>query len=346
MLDARRRNRLGSAGSGHLMTGIGPRLRLFGLLAVLVPLFLGLQHLVQESVPQIEVRFIAPDAQTAGSAPASSDRVVERVVYVPVEKTETAPMTAPSAVSSSAAVAQTTGRSADSPRQTSGLDSVGGPVMQAAQKEPPADAAIVELAHADTPAEEPPAHIGVVAEVTPVEAPIVAAAPSTRAVAAAPRIVTAPVVAAPPDPVDADEAIAEAEQEMPAEAIAEDEPEMVAEEEAATPVEQVAEIQVIETMVDGSQPSTRVVSYRIPVEPAPESAPAEAVEDESASPPAADEAVVEGDEAMQPGDAADDLADDAEAVDEDPASDEPAESAEDALSTVSAPTVWVANQGQ
>jgi hypothetical protein len=99
-------------------------------------------------------------------------------------------------------------------------------------------------------------------------------------------------------------------------------------------------------MVDGSQPSTRVVSYRIPVEPAPESAPAEAVEDESASPPAADEAVVEGDEAMQPGDAADDLADDAEAVDEDPASDEPAESAEDALSTVSAPTVWVANQGQ
>src|SRR5262245_49759351 len=144
MLDARRWNRVSSAGSNLRLGDFGPRLRLFVLLGVLAPLFVGLQYIVQESVPQIEVRFISPDAQVA------SERVVERVVYVPVEKTETAPMNATAAGLPQTAVSQATGRSADLPRQ-SGLDSANAVgVTQIAAKEAPAEPPIEVLAHVDT----------------------------------------------------------------------------------------------------------------------------------------------------------------------------------------------------
>src|SRR6266540_3862575 len=157
MLDARQRNRASSAGSPRMLTGPGRRIRLFALLAVLIPLFVGLQYLVQESVPQIEVRFIAPDAQATGSGQVSGERVVERVVYVPVEKTETAPMSVPAP-----GLPQAAGRSAEVPR-VSGLDSASAvPPMQAAPEQSPIERAPLDLASSIDPAQEPMAHIGVV----------------------------------------------------------------------------------------------------------------------------------------------------------------------------------------
>ena len=61
-------------------------LRLFGLLALLVPLFLGLQYVVREGVPRVEVRLVSQDVQTTVPVEVPVERVVERVVYVPVER--------------------------------------------------------------------------------------------------------------------------------------------------------------------------------------------------------------------------------------------------------------------
>ena len=105
MLNVRRQNRETSAGPGRVLANVGPRLRLFGLLALMVPLFLGLQYFVQDSVPQIEVRFITPDSP---SAQAPTERVVERVVYVPVDRNETAAMSEPVSPAPQVATSQAT----------------------------------------------------------------------------------------------------------------------------------------------------------------------------------------------------------------------------------------------
>lgn len=60
------------------------RLRLFGLLALLLPLFAGLEHLVQDGVPRVEIRFVSEDVPVVVPVERIVERVVERVVYVPV----------------------------------------------------------------------------------------------------------------------------------------------------------------------------------------------------------------------------------------------------------------------
>jgi hypothetical protein len=361
------------------LTGLWPQARLFGLLALLVPLFMGLQYLVQESVPQIEVRFIAPDAQSAAQPPA--ERVVERVVYVPIEKAEPAPLRQPGT-----SLSQMAGRNAEQVKVT-GMDSavaVAPPVqagpLQAGVEQPPAASIAEEVAE---PAEELQLHMGVVAMVTPVAAPVVAAAPPGRAVAPA-RIVTAPVVAE-PAPAEEDEAVEAVAEEALPEGPAEAEP-VVA--EATAPVEQVAEIQVVETIIGSAEPRTRVVSYKVPVHEPAEAAPSEpeqaaapeaaeepagvdepaATEDESAAVEdepvgAADEPEAADDEAVAANDAAEAPAWDAdedvmkaedpadfEAEDVEPAADEVAEAetfdpGEAAVSNVSV-TVLATEQGQ
>ncbi len=62
------------------------RLRLFGLLALLVPLFAGLQFLVREAVPRIEIRFVSQDVPVNVPVVVPVERVVERIVYVEVER--------------------------------------------------------------------------------------------------------------------------------------------------------------------------------------------------------------------------------------------------------------------
>jgi hypothetical protein len=64
--------------------GLAARVRLFGLLAVLVPLFVGLQQLARDGVPRIEIRFVTQDVPVPLEVPV--ERVVERVVYEPVER--------------------------------------------------------------------------------------------------------------------------------------------------------------------------------------------------------------------------------------------------------------------
>lgn len=60
--------------------GLVARLRLFGLLVVLVVLFFGLQYLVGEGTPRVQVRVVPQDVPVF----VPVERVVERPVYVPV----------------------------------------------------------------------------------------------------------------------------------------------------------------------------------------------------------------------------------------------------------------------
>jgi hypothetical protein len=76
------------AALGQLATdhpSLALRLRLFGLLLLLVPLFAGLQRLVTDAVPQVEVQFVSDDRPT----PVPVERTVERIIYVPVPAEET-----------------------------------------------------------------------------------------------------------------------------------------------------------------------------------------------------------------------------------------------------------------
>lgn len=60
--------------------------RLFGLLALLVPLFAGLEYLVREAVPRVEIRLVSQDVPAAVPVlvpvEVPVERVVERIVYV------------------------------------------------------------------------------------------------------------------------------------------------------------------------------------------------------------------------------------------------------------------------
>ena len=64
-----------------------------GCSRLLVPLFAGLQYIVREGVPRVEVRLIAQDVQTTVPVEVPVERVVERVVYVPVDRQTTVPTT-------------------------------------------------------------------------------------------------------------------------------------------------------------------------------------------------------------------------------------------------------------
>lgn len=62
------------------------RVRLFALLILLMPLFAGLQHLVQEGVPRVEIRFVSQDVPILVPVERVVERIVERIIYVPVEQ--------------------------------------------------------------------------------------------------------------------------------------------------------------------------------------------------------------------------------------------------------------------
>src|SRR5689334_22375153 len=84
MLGRRRAVRTRVARLMQARPGALARLRLFGLLVLLVALFGGLQALVDEGVPRVEIRFVPREVPIQVPVEVPVDRVVERIVYVPV----------------------------------------------------------------------------------------------------------------------------------------------------------------------------------------------------------------------------------------------------------------------
>ncbi|HZO27531.1 MAG TPA: hypothetical protein VFH48_16255 [Chloroflexota bacterium] len=267
------------------------RLRLFVLLALLVPLFAGLQFVVREGVPRVEVRLVAQDVQTTVPVEVPVERVVERVVYVPVGSQAAVPPTEP--VEPVRAIVPTTGEAiGESGVQIGGAPTTDAPTRTA---EPPAPSVVAE------PLSEGPPLTGTVSLAPP---PAPAAAPASAA-RPAPRFVAPPVeepVAEEPEEIDV---VAEAE----APALAPDDEEAVAEaEDDAT--EEVAVVQFVseqpvvredggasismlrhELYVREAKPETTQTD---PIKPSASSAddeePAPAAEEEAVSSPDVDEA--------------------------------------------------------
>jgi hypothetical protein len=173
-------------------------LRLFGLLALLVPLFVGLQYVVREGVPRVEVRLVAQDIQTTVPVEVPVERVVERVVYVPVDRqvanlategTESTQTSLPSVIEAE-----------DQPDAQVGS----GPAAEEASRDAdvPAPAAVAE------PSSTTPPLTGTVALAPPAPAPVIAA-PVVAARAAPVYVPPAAEVFA--EEAEADEMVAEAE---------------------------------------------------------------------------------------------------------------------------------------
>lgn len=70
--------------------GMAARLRLFGLLALLVVLFAGLEYMIGEGIPRVEVRIVSQDVPIFVPVERIVERIVERPVYVPVPADGTA----------------------------------------------------------------------------------------------------------------------------------------------------------------------------------------------------------------------------------------------------------------
>ena len=290
MLNAQRRYRSGlTESSGFFLTRVGSRLRAFGLLALLVPLFAGLQFLAIESTPRVEVRVVtqAPTADEPAQAPA--ERIVERVVYVSVAKSETAQLSDTSSVSP---VAEQRAEASVGP-MVGGLDSAGTPRIEVARGRNRRRAGSTRACQrrcsvrcADSA--YGPARRGD-ARAAPAPVAAMAAAPVVRAVAPQ-RVI---------EPVDDD---AVAEDDTPDEGNSEGE--AVADEPADSDGDQqeVAEIQVIDTTIEADQ-STRVISYKIPVRSVAAAGPPEGVDAPSADQPRY-EADVPGETPAGDGDAA------------------------------------------
>jgi nicotinate-nucleotide--dimethylbenzimidazole phosphoribosyltransferase len=248
------------------------------LLTLLMGLFGGLQFLVNETASDEQVSVAPPAATAADAAPA--ERVVERVVYVPVKKSETTQLTDANAGPPSverlndAAAAQA----------LSGLDSTNGVPAPAVAQLSEASTAVAEAGSADesAPADDrQPTSMGLLAVVTPV--PVAPVAAPVR---------SAPVVAravAPQPVAESDEDEAVADSDLPAEDAGEEAvADAPAEEEDRH--EEVAQVQVIDTTIEPDQ-STRTVLYRVPVR-------AEAESPQAAAPAATDEPTAPDDAAM------------------------------------------------
>jgi len=268
---------------------------------MLVPLFAGLQYLVADSAPRVEVRLVSQAAPPADPGRAPVERIVERIVYVPVARSETAQLSDTSiGVPATQRVVE-----AQSAPPLSGKDSVASVSPSGAAQEPPSEAAqeppSEELAAPDRarpadPADAPTPHMGVLAVVTPVTVPVVvAAAPVVRT---APVVVAAPVVRSAPRQIEVPVEEPVAEDEV---ADAPIEPEPVADEPepAVDAGQEVAQVQMIDTTIEADQ-SARVISYRIPVRPG------TATELGDGSTPVQDEPVVDAaSDDAQPADAGD-----------------------------------------
>lgn len=208
-------------------------LRLFGLLALLVPLFAGLQYVVREGVPRVEVRLVPQDVPTS----VLVERVVERVVYVPVGSEAAVPPTErpePARAILSAA-----------PKATERTDvRVGGlPSAEVASREP--EPAAPPVGAEPAPEQETPPLMGTVALAPP--APVPAAAPAAAPIVAArlaPIVPQVQVVQYADEP-EAAEMVAEAEAVESETAEAAPDDGAVVAEEANGPTEEVAVIQFV-----------------------------------------------------------------------------------------------------
>jgi hypothetical protein len=187
--DPKRLNRVGMDDSR-----IAARLRLFGLLALLVPLFAGLQFIVREGVPRVEVRLVAQDVETTAPVEVQVDHVVERVVYVPVERSDMLPP------DNEFEPARGSMQAAPSVNGEPDVEAGDAPPAEVADREPlgPAPGVVVVA----EPASDLPPLTGTVALAPPIAAPV--AAPRVAPVIA--------VVAAPPEDV---EMLADAEVDEP-----------------------------------------------------------------------------------------------------------------------------------
>src|SRR4051794_34237195 len=181
MIDERRQKRAQAARASRALAGLGPRLRLFGLLALLIPLFAGLQFLVYESVPRVEVRFVPADAPAAEQPP--TERVVERIVFVPIESAGSAPM---SEAGASLPQAPSRGIGAFGRPRLGGSDSsasasppAGGASVEASPESPGDETVESEPESAVVPDTALTEHMGLVAVVTPATQSVIAAAPRT-----------------------------------------------------------------------------------------------------------------------------------------------------------------------
>ena len=202
-------------------------LRLFGLLALLVPIFAGLQYIVREGVPRVEVRLVAQDAQTT----VPVERVVERVVYVPVG--------AETAVQPTERIEPARSILASAPQTTERSNvRVGGlPSAEVANREP--EPAAAPPGSAEATQEEAAPLMGTVALAPPAPAPVAAPVVAARQAApVAPWVYQAPAEDLASDESEGAEVVAEAE---PSD-MAPDEDEAVAE-AADGPTEEVAVIQ-------------------------------------------------------------------------------------------------------
>jgi hypothetical protein len=252
---ARSRGRGATSGPVRDGFGMAPRLRFFALLALLAPLFWGLQLMVREQAPRVEVRLVYPESSLEMvAAPAQAERVVERIVYVPVASSDRAP----SAAEATGAARQPEVASvAPAAAQPGDAASVAAGVQD--------DASAVAADAGGSPA-EPPGLTGLVT-LAPVPAPVqVNAAPPAPVVAAAAppaRASEAPIVAVAPadDTEDGD---------APVEAVEEQDDSMATFDEVAeaapAPEDDDGErrfVQVIETTIEADQ-STHVAYYLVP----------------------------------------------------------------------------------
>jgi hypothetical protein len=84
MQDAGRAMRARLGQSAAARPGLVARMRFFGLLILIVPLFAGLQHLLSERFARVEVQLVSQDVPIFVPVERVVERVVERIVYVPV----------------------------------------------------------------------------------------------------------------------------------------------------------------------------------------------------------------------------------------------------------------------
>jgi hypothetical protein len=171
---------------------VGSRLRLFALLALLVPLYAGLHSLVRDSVPRVEVRIVPQDVPSSAPVVVPVHVPVERIVYVPV-----GPTTAAAGLSTSPMFGQIDGKAqhtedvlAQTPDESPISENPNAAAPVAAGGEPAPEA----VAEAVQP---------------PVDAPVigvVALAPRLPIRSSAPVAVPAPEVAVEPEaPAESDE---------------------------------------------------------------------------------------------------------------------------------------------
>ena len=247
------------------------RLRLFGLLALLVPLFAGLQVIVHEGVPRVEVRLVAQDVQTTVPVQVPVERVVERVVYVTVGGEVTVP--------------PTQGLERGQTSLASDLETAGERDVQAGGP-PPGDAVggepeVTVAAVVEEQVSSTPQLTGTVAITPPPPAPA-AAAPAVVARAAPAAPISAPIeyVYVPDDAELDEETVASEEPE-----VAMDDDQVVAEAESEAPddttvLQFVSEAPMI---VDGSGSSIGMLRHELFTrEPQPQPAPEAATEEPEA----------------------------------------------------------------